>query len=116
MVNRFFAIFGVGGMVVLPVWWVLVFVDDMSHPERWDRDWTHDPRLYVPFGLVAVGVPVALLIRELVRPPLKVRLQRLLNQAGQLRAAGQHTEADKVLADFRRLWERNRLQGRYPLR
>ena len=35
-------------LTVGPVWYGWVIHDDLSHPELWDRDGLHDPRVYMP--------------------------------------------------------------------
>ena len=39
----------------LPVWYIPVIITDLMHSERWDEDWMHDPRIYLPMYAV-VGV------------------------------------------------------------
>jgi hypothetical protein len=48
--------------VSIPVWYVPVILSDLAHPERWDGDWMHDPRVYLPMlAIVAVlGLLLAL--------------------------------------------------------
>lgn len=35
-------------LTVGPVWYGWVIHDDLTHPEIWDRDGLHDPRVYMP--------------------------------------------------------------------
>jgi len=100
--NRLFVIVGAVGMLALPIPLVRGVLTDLEHPEGR----VCHPAVY----LVPLLVADALLVRELVRPPLRDRLQRLLDNARSLRAAGRHQEADRQLGKFERLWRWHRLQ------
>jgi hypothetical protein len=41
--------------VSIPLWYIPVIITDLMHPELWDKDWMHDPRIYLPM-LGVVGV------------------------------------------------------------
>jgi hypothetical protein len=51
-----------------PVWYLPIIVNDLQHPEIWDGDWRHDPRIYLPMyavlGILAALMAVYILYTE----------------------------------------------------
>jgi hypothetical protein len=60
-------------IVSIPCWYVPVIVSDLNHPEKWDSDWMHDPRIYG--WMFAGGVLFCLLLLWRV-----IRHNRRLNE------------------------------------
>jgi hypothetical protein len=46
----------------IPLWYVPVILADLAHPERWDEDWMHDPRIYLPMLAVVVVLGLVMAI------------------------------------------------------
>lgn len=51
--EKFFTVFGLIMMVVLPVGMVLFLLHDLAHPELWS-DWMHNPKVYGPLELIVI--------------------------------------------------------------
>ena len=56
--NRIWIILAVLFVMVSPFWYMPVIIDDLRHPDIWNEDRTHDPRIYLPVlgCLVLFGV------------------------------------------------------------
>jgi len=46
--------------VVGTPWYIYLIYLDFCHPEIWDQDFSHDPRIYLP--MMAVGFPLCALL------------------------------------------------------
>ena len=62
--ERFFTVFGLLMMVLLPVGFLIGLCHDLAHPELW-CDVQHDPRVYGTAALVAVPLMAWYAIRQL---------------------------------------------------
>ena len=54
--KTFYGLVTVLFFVVGTPWYAYVIVDDFRHPELWDHDVMHDPRVYLP--VLAVVLPL----------------------------------------------------------
>lgn len=46
----------------IPLWFGPVILADLAHPERWDSDWMHDARMYLPMIALVVIAGLAMAI------------------------------------------------------
>jgi hypothetical protein len=46
--------------ISIPLWYVPLIVNDLAHPELWDKDWMHDPRIYLPGCAIVVALGLLL--------------------------------------------------------
>jgi hypothetical protein len=61
--NHFWRLLTLLFLVSIPTYYVpLVIMQDLSHPELWEQDWMHDPRIYLPMlaGVVVMGLLMAM--------------------------------------------------------
>ena len=49
-------------IMALP-WFVYVLFDDLAHPERWERNWMHNPRIYMPMFVIVMFLGMALFMK-----------------------------------------------------
>lgn len=101
-------------LLTLP-WYAWVLYHDLTHPEIWDQDWQHDPRIYLPFSLVVLVFCVAVMRkvlrerRELQRKiKLNATLKELIEQVRQHQAARRIEEARATLQLLEELIQRER--------
>ena len=54
--KTFWTILAILFFLTAPFWYGYVIYSDLAHPEIWNEDWTHDPRIYLP--VMAVVFPL----------------------------------------------------------
>ncbi len=50
--KTFFTIIAIVFVFASPFWYVYVIYRDLTHPNIWDKDWKHDPVIYLPLMVV----------------------------------------------------------------
>lgn len=95
-------------IVMLPILIGHGLYQDLQHPELWDADWNHDPRVYGPFGVLVLGPALFLLARNLLRWRKKKRLwgrlKNILAEATRKQEQGRQQEADSLFEEFETLF------------
>jgi hypothetical protein len=61
--EKFFAVVGAVGMLLLPVGFLICLCYDLAHPDT-RGDWQHDPRLYGTLAIVVIPLIAWIVIRE----------------------------------------------------
>lgn len=59
---RFWRLLTILFFASIPLWYVPAILRDLAHPERWDHDWLHDPRIYLPMLAVVVVLGLVMAI------------------------------------------------------
>lgn len=115
MMKRIYEFVAITFWVVGTPWYGWLVIDDLLHPERWDADPLHDPRIYLPFMLLTI-LFMAWCVWDEVRTEKQFDRERARNAkekwffdtVKRLRAEGRWDEANEVV---RRYQEWKKLPG-----
>jgi hypothetical protein len=105
MFNRVCALGGLAFILLSPLWYGWVIYQDLTHPEMWDQDPLHDPRIYLP--MLAVGaVFVALTLRWCYRTNCRTAEQMAeLKQIEAMQMMGRTEESGRLMYEHIMKWE-----------
>jgi hypothetical protein len=86
------------GILALPVAMLVILCNDLLHPNLWS-DWKHDPRIYVPYGVILFATLGAI---SWARKWPRVPWMDMLDVVKRLYAAGRQREGDAAMRNFDR--------------